>query len=231
MVELDRRLETMAGLVARGSVAADIGTDHGYLIVSLVQRGIISRGYATDLRPKPLAKAQLLVRANGLGDRITCLLCDGLKEVPHDAGEILIGGMGGDLIATILEEAPWIRKEKPHLILQPMTKAEHLRQYLAGAGFRIDREIPVESEGFVYSVLSVWYDGVLRTLPEWEILMGKTLEEPEETAGLYYRKIKTQLDKKIRGLRRSKDPGEADRIEKLIETIEEERRRQHGERT
>ncbi|MBQ9938574.1 MAG: SAM-dependent methyltransferase, partial [Oscillospiraceae bacterium] len=110
MIHLDERLETAASFVRNGSVVADIGTDHGYLICSLAERGTIPRGYACDINEQPLAKAAETVEETGLGDKISLVLCDGLRGLdPNCADDIIIAGMGGELICSILSAADWVR--------------------------------------------------------------------------------------------------------------------------
>jgi tRNA (adenine22-N1)-methyltransferase len=89
-------------------------------------------------------------------DKLTAVLCDGLSKLePYAPEDILILGMGGELIATILEGAPWVKKQGVRLILQPMTRAEKLRQYLFDNGYNIELEQAVEDDGRIYSVMRV----------------------------------------------------------------------------
>ena len=78
MIELSNRLGQIARMVQPGSVVADIGTDHGQLMVYLAQNGTIRRGYACDINEKPLNKARQIIADYGLEDRIECVLASGL---------------------------------------------------------------------------------------------------------------------------------------------------------
>ena len=119
------RLQMVADFVRDGAAVADIGTDHAYLPVALVLSGKCPRAVVSDLREMPLENARQAIRRYHLEDRIVACLSDGLDEIAPDwAQDIIIAGMGGELIAAILARAPWLRNEGKRLILQPMTHAE-----------------------------------------------------------------------------------------------------------
>ena len=93
MTKLSPRLEAVAALVPRGAKVADVGTDHGYLAICLLERGIAANVVATDIRPGPLAGAKQNIAQAGLSDRISLKLCDGLDAVePEQADVIVIAG-------------------------------------------------------------------------------------------------------------------------------------------
>ena len=160
MIGLSERLLAVAALVRGGGPLADIGTDHAYLPIYLVQNGIIPRAIASDIGEGPLANAEKAVELCGLGDRIELRLSDGLKSYrPEEVNEIVICGMGGNLIEEILLAAPWVRRRETHLVLQPMTHAEDVRRYLCENGFQINTEVCVAEKGRVYIALdAVWMD-------------------------------------------------------------------------
>ena len=141
MITLDKRLSAVAALVRQGSRLADIGTDHAYLPVHLVQAGVCPSAIASDIGAGPLDAARRTVTENGLTSEIALRLGDGLATV--SAGEvedIAIAGMGGETIVMILEAAPWVQNEGIRLILQPMTRAEDLRRWLLHNGFSVLEE-------------------------------------------------------------------------------------------
>ena len=135
-MKLDQRLSAVAALVRLGSRLADIGTDHAYLPVWLVQNGVCPAAIAADLRPGPLEAARRHVAAAGLEDRISLRLGDGLAPVfPGEADDIVIAGMGGETIAAILAAADWLADARLRLVLQPMSRAEETRRWLLKNGF------------------------------------------------------------------------------------------------
>lgn len=170
--KLTKRLRAAGDLVRQGSFVADVGTDHAYLPIALVKEGRIRGGVVSDINKGPILRATEHIRAYGLEDRLTPLLCDGLSELsPYAPEDILILGMGGELIARILAEAPWVKKEGIRLILQPMTHPERLRSYLAAEGFEILEEVLVREEK-IYQILLSEYTGQTRTYRDTELLFG-----------------------------------------------------------
>lgn len=149
---LQPRLQAIADLVANGAHLADVGTDHGYLPIYLVQRGVISSAIATDIGKGPLEHARRTADACGVSDRLSLRLCDGLEDVsPEEVDTVVIAGMGGETIAGILDAVPWSAEKR--LLLQPMSRAEFLRPWLADHGFCIQRESLVKDKGYIYPIL------------------------------------------------------------------------------
>lgn len=188
MEKLDLRLAAAAEFVKEGTVAADVGTDHGYLICYLVSEGICTRGFATDINIKPLESAKKLIREMELEDEIETVLTDGLKGLPeNEIDEILICGMGGETIIGILEGADWVRSEKVHLVLQPMSRADMLRRWLCENGWSIDAEKAVEVEKHLYTVISADYIGGSEIQDDLYCLTGELLGQNDEFALKYVR--------------------------------------------
>lgn len=208
---LDERLQTVALLVREGAVVADVGSDHGYLVCHLVASRKCPRAFATDINESPLKRTRVNIRAEGLGPRIETVLCDGLSEIPPEAvTDVVIAGMGGDLIADILLAWQGARDTEKHFVLQPMTKPEHLRARLLCEGFAILEEVPVLSGGHVYVVLSVRYTGVQEEPAPLFVHTGRLWErEPRDEALLaYMRRVHGHLCKKAEGLGKNGDCAE-----------------------
>ena len=112
-ITLTPRLSAVASLVKGGGIIADIGTDHGYLPIYLLQKGIVNGAIAADIGKEPLKNAERSVCQYELTDKIKLRLSDGLREFsPDDAEEIIFAGMGGTLIAEKLKETDWIKTNK-----------------------------------------------------------------------------------------------------------------------
>jgi len=140
LFKLDPRLGTIAALVPEGAVLYDVGTDHARLPVWLAVNGKIARAVASDAAEKPLTVARRNVERFGVQDRVEVCLWDGVPpQAREDADCIVIAGMGGETIVSILEAADWLRERDIPLILQPMTRREVLRDWLAGR-FLIEEE-------------------------------------------------------------------------------------------
>ncbi|MBO5051961.1 MAG: SAM-dependent methyltransferase [Clostridia bacterium] len=200
----DGRLLAAASFVRPGAVFADIGTDHAYLPLHLLQQGRITRAIAADIGEGPLSRARAHIAASGMAGRVETVLTNGLQGLEHHGlTDIAICGMGGELIVDILSASPFVREAGIRLILQPMTRAATLRRYLASEGFAILAERPCRAAGRVYTCLCVEHDGVRRTLTPAEAEVGRPLCESEEErdcfAELLARRI-TALQEKKRAL-------------------------------
>ncbi len=170
---LDERMECIASCVREGSVLADIGTDHGKLPVFLALSGKIRRAVACDINEKPLKKAVALIKKNNLENVIDTFLTDGLCGVEkYSPTDIVIAGMGGELICEILDGDSFKDKEKMY-ILQPMTKESVLREYLYSHGFTIVDEHLVRA-GKIYQIICVKYTGNISRVTPVEALLGKS---------------------------------------------------------
>lgn len=151
--ELTPRLRLLADWVPPGARLADVGTDHGYLPVWLRLHGRVVSAIACDLREGPLARARETGRTYG-ADGLDYRLGNGLEVVsPEEADTVVIAGMGGENIAAILARAPWTAGGRHRLLLQPQTRAEVLRAFLAENGYAIRREALVKDRGTIYPVM------------------------------------------------------------------------------
>ena len=169
----DRRLLSALPYLTRGGRIADIGTDHAYLPIYLVREGIVSHALAADINEGPIQSARANIAAAGLTDRIETLRTDGLCGVePYAPDDILIFGMGGELIIHILEAAPWIRTERIGLILQPMSRAAVLRAWLLENGFAITGESLTLEEKY-YQTVAARYCGKTENYTEEELALGQ----------------------------------------------------------
>ena len=154
MIKLTPRLELCAQMCPKTGRAVDVGCDHGYLIIRLLQDGKAETGLACDLRRGPLDNAEKNIALHGLQDRIDTLLTDGLNGVePTGSDLITICGMGGDLMADILERAPWAKKAD--IVVQPMTRQHRLRRYLRDNGYQIAEERLVYEDRRLYVLMRI----------------------------------------------------------------------------
>ena len=218
-IKLDDRLSKVASLVRNGKRVADIGTDHGYLVAYLVENGICPSGIAADLRKGPLENARQTVIQQGLSDKIELILSDGLMNIPENAcDDIVIAGMGGNLIAEILEKAPWVKNERINIVAQPMTHAEVLRQWFIDNGFSINQERTATDGKRYYCIISAAYTGTKESHCASYIYMGEI--KPENDTDIeYLRKILTAMTKKYNALM-SANKEDNDNLKEIIEEIE-----------
>ena len=170
---LDKRLLSCADYVRAGAVFADIGTDHGYLPLFLLKEGRIDRAYLSDVNEGPLSFAERNARAEGLSHKCEFVLTDGAAALAGKGiTDYAICGMGGELIARIIEDAPHLKNDGIRLILQPMTKQEYLRRYLASAGFSVISESFSFDSGKYYVTVLAEYTGECREISESEAELG-----------------------------------------------------------
>jgi len=134
-----------------GRVCADIGTDHALLPCSLIINGVMDYAYACDIAEGPLERAKENIDKYLLSDKIETVLANGIRQdVADKSSDIIIAGMGGEMIADIISN---VSLGNVNLIMQPMTHPEILRGKLYELGFVIDREETVFDNGKVYSVI------------------------------------------------------------------------------
>lgn len=184
MKSLSLRLETIASLVPNGARVCDIGTDHGYLSIFLKNNNIAKSVIATDLNQKPLLSAQKNISESGVSGIELRLGC-GLSPIkPGEVDTIVIAGMGGEVIANILNDCEWIKDGKYTLILQPTTSADTLRRFLCDNGFEIQSETPISENQKLYSLMVAKFTGNIKTYPEYFYYIG--LLNPKSESGLLY---------------------------------------------
>lgn len=170
---LDERLATAAEYV-RGGRLADVGTDHAYLPVALVLMGRCCDAVASDVRRGPLERARQTVEKYGLEARVQLVLTDGLRGIEdYEPDDVAVFGMGGELIASIIEAAEWLRERRVRLILQPMTRRAELRAYLLEHGFGILDETMSCADGRIYQTLCAEYTGVREQYSPVELELGR----------------------------------------------------------
>ena len=182
---LSKRLLTCAGFVHPGDRVADIGCDHGYLGIYLLQQGIASSVIASDVNEQPLQCAVINAEKYGFRDKMTFYLSDGVRNIPRDFDCMVCAGMGADTMISILEAAPWLRSSQYRMILQCQSKTPMLRKYLSDKGWRIARETVLRDGRFLYTVMEVlWEPGCEKlTVGQQHItpaLLGDSAPELEE---------------------------------------------------
>ena len=239
---ISKRLLLCADMVPPCGTVADVGTDHGYLGIHLLQSGRCAHVIAADLREKPLASARANAAAFGIptvGAVKTSPACrrggpaswpvegwrppeatggmsfvqsDGLQNIEPGSFDVLVlAGMGGDLIARILAEAPWLDGGDYTLILQPQSAANDLRRWLGERLWSIDRERLVRDGHFLYSVMSV-RPGQGRALTPGEQYVSPALRrENDPLYEQYLARTRRALELTVQGITQSADPADAKR--------------------
>lgn len=194
-VPLSPRLQACCNFIANGDRVADVGTDHGYLGIWLLQEGRARSVIAADIVPGPLSAARRNAAKYGMSDKMEFCLSDGVQSVPRDFDTLVCAGMGADTMISILSAAPWLRSDRYRLVLQCQSKTPELRRYLSETGWRIAEETVLRDGRFLYTVMEVWWQPEYPKLTpgEW-YFPPALLENPAAALPEYYRWV-------LRGLR------------------------------
>ena len=224
-LHLQPRLRCLADLVPQQARLADIGTDHGYIPVYLLQQGRIDHAIAADIGAEPLEHARRTAEEYELTEYIDFRLCDGLAGIRAEETDcILIAGMGGETIISILENAKWLACGAQRLLLQPQSRQELLRTWLVEHGFRILREHLALDKGTIYNVMQVEAGGA-PPLSEVELYGGVNLED-DPLYGDYLDWQIQKMERSVKGLRLSKSDGaqqRANELERLMALLNEKK--------
>ena len=181
-MKLTDRLLKIASLVTEGKRVADIGTDHGYIPVYLLNKNKVPFAILADVNKGPLDNARKEVRHNNLLDKTDLRLGSGIEVLKKgEVDEVIIAGMGGILISELLEANKEVSHSVDKLILQPMQAQDELRKYLFSNGYEILNEVLVKEDFRIYEILEVKYTGN-NTQVEDEIYfeVGKKLIENKD---------------------------------------------------
>ena len=202
---LSARLLACCNFVCPGDRVADVGCDHGYLGIHLLQNNLASYVYAGDVNEGPLQSAVTNAEKYGLSDKISFYLSDGLKNMPRDFDTMVCAGMGADTMVSILEAAPWLKSSQYRLILQCQSKTHYLRKYLSEEGWRIFEETVVRDGRFLYTVMEVIYQpGYSLTPGEW-YFPPALLENPALELPGYYQQVISKLRIAMNGQKENAD--------------------------
>lgn len=180
-MKLTDRLLKIASLVDEGKKIADIGTDHGYIPVFLLNNKKIDFAILADVNKGPLENARKEVRHNKLDDKVDLRLGSGIEVLnDNEVDEIIIAGMGGILIGELLEAKKSVAQNAEKLILQPMQAQAELRKYLYNNGFEVIDEVLVKEDFRIYEIIVAKYTG----------------RKTEVTDEIYYEVSKKLIEKK-----------------------------------
>lgn len=201
----------------------DIGTDHAYIPIYLIKNGICERAVASDIGSGPLGRAVENARRFGVEDKIVFYRADGIVGTePERNGvtDIIIAGMGGELIAKIISESEYTRIPGVRLILQPMSSLQEIRGYLAEMGYEILDEKLCRSGGRYYTVLSTEYDGVRREVPPVRLEIGNVdLNEADPLVNGFLDAVAGKYRRQIEGKRQGGLPTEIE--EEMLRELRE----------
>ncbi|OIN68420.1 hypothetical protein BLD48_00680 [Exiguobacterium sp. KRL4] len=223
-VILDQRLQKVVSYIPQGAVLADIGSDHAFVPCYCIQKKLVERAIAGEVNLGPMEAAQAQVALVQLEDEIEVRLGSGLTVLtPGEATAITIAGMGGTLIATILEEGKTHLSGEERLILQPNVDAVDVRKWLLANGYALLSEAIVKENEKIYEILvaqkgeeSLYADDFEQR--EWELFFGPQLTR--EKAPAFVEKWQTEKQKRQYILEQMRRGNDSEVLQGKIETIE-----------
>lgn len=174
---LSKRMQMVADMVTKGNVTADIGCDHGFVSIYLIEKGICPHVIAMDVNEGPLLRAKEHIAERGLDSYIDLRLSDGIDKLQNkEAESIIIAGMGGKLVMKILSAHMDRVKELKEVILQPQSDLHLVRQFLEENGLQIVQEDMVKDAGKFYPCMKAVFCGKIKnTYTEVEQWYGPLL--------------------------------------------------------
>lgn len=178
---LSKRLCAVAKMVTENNIVADIGTDHGYVPIYLVKNNICPKAYAIDINVGPLKIAEKNIAMEGLQDKITTILSNGMDKLKsYMTDTVIIAGMGGDLIVDILTKGKNIEGIK-ELVISPHKRADLVRKYLCENNWVIiDEKMIIDSNKF-YTIIKAFPGKEDRSYNSAEFKYGKLLLESKDS--------------------------------------------------
>ncbi len=222
--KLSPRLKLCSNMVRSGTKLVDVGTDHAYLPIWLAMNGIIKSAIAADLRDGPLKIANQNILKYGVENIVKVRLSDGLKKISsEEAEDIVIAGMGGNLIFDIIKSTNWLKDKNKNMIIQPMSYFKEIRELLILNSYDIYEEKIVLSEGKIYVVMRVGYSEKISLKGDLFPYIG-LLENSEKLNVIEYSYIEREirnLNNKLFGFISMGLVNEADKLKNIIEKLKE----------
>lgn len=175
------RIHAIASMVKQGMILADIGTDHAFLPIMLVKKGVVPKAYACDITEGPLSIAKTNIAHENLEDRIIPILSDGFALVPSEVQCAVIAGMGSDTIISILERGMDHILRMEQIIVEPNNDPQKVREWISDHGFTICDEQVVHERRHDYVIIS--FNTIKhKAYSEEDIILGPVLKERNELA-------------------------------------------------
>ena len=182
--KLSKRMQAVADLVTPGQRVADVGCDHAYVSIYLVEQQIASGCLAMDVNKGPLERAKANIREHGLEGKIETRLGSGLEPAhPGEVDAVLMAGMGGILMRDLLETSKEVSHSLKEWVLQPQSDIDLVRSYIRESGFHIVAENMVEEDGKYYPMF--------RAVPGQEE-MDQEMEQWQQVFDLYGKLLLTE---------------------------------------
>lgn len=220
-MRLSPRLKYIFSFTEKSAHTADVGTDHGRIAAALLLWDRAKRVTASDISEQSLSKAAMLIRRIGIEERASLVCTDGLSGLENKGiDQVVIAGMGGELIRDIIIAAPWVKTDGVRLVLQPMSLESKLRSYLFQNEFNILRQGAVIDGGRAYEVLAAVYDGKKRWCGPFDSEVGSFEDFSSPAAVMLLKDKREKLKKHLIGAEKTANREEEQRIKTVIAEID-----------
>ncbi|MEA3422320.1 MAG: class I SAM-dependent methyltransferase [Bacillota bacterium] len=191
-MELSNRLQVIAGCITKGNSVADIGTDHAYLPIYLIDNNISRNIFASDIVEGPVRNALSNVKKHNMDKEIKIIQASGLKGITDFIDTIIISGMGGMQIIDILSDDLDIAYAAKELILQPMKNSIELRKFLVKNKFNIvEEKIAIDNEKYYEIIKAVKGNMIVNDSMEYEVTPALRRNRDKSTRLFIEKKIDT----------------------------------------
>ena len=172
-MKLSKRLQAIYDMVP-GGILADVGSDHGKLVISLFENGVISKGYAIENKEGPYKRLVANIKKHHLLDDVIPMFSDGISELPPSVETVVIAGMGGNTIIDILKAHPLKLKNVKTIIVDAHSNVPEIRKEICKLGYVIEDEDIIEEDGIYYEIIK-FLAGETAFLDEPDIEFGPKL--------------------------------------------------------
>lgn len=190
-MKLSNRLKSIYDMTPYG-IAADVGADHGKLIISLVEDNKIYKGYAIENKKGPFSRLKEAIEQSFKQEKIIALFSDGIKDIPPDINILIIAGMGGDNILKILNDGIDKLKNIEYIIIDAHSSIDKVREFVCNHGFSIAEEKIIYEDLIYYQIIKfVKSDKAFYTNEDFEF--GPILRQ--EKGNLFKDMYKKRLEK------------------------------------
>lgn len=232
---LTPRLQCVADQVRAGCRLIDVGCDHAHLCAHLVGAGHCSGALATDIRSGPCDSARSTLRRYGLEHLIEVVQTDGLQGIAFGpCDDVVIAGMGGEMVVRILQARPEVVQPGIRLVLQPQTDLPLVRAHLYQNGYRFAEHLATEGHRLYHILSAELCAGQVQPPSLFELEIGCPLGSHRQVAH-YCKKLRSTLTVRLEGMRRAAAPDEQtaaamQQIETVLALLTD-KQRQQGETT
>ena len=215
------RMQFLADQIPECRCLLDVGCDHGKLSAFLLKSGRADYVYATDIREQPLEKAAALLSSGEFDGRYECVLTDGLNGLPGERiSDVVISGLGDDVIEHVITETPWLKDAEKRLVLVPSSRHEKVRAFLAREGFKITDETAVFERKHCYTVINAVYSGIPKEADILDRWLGK-IDTGTEDGQKYLNNIVKRLSAILTAVEDKENPArmEAEEFMKAVSCL------------